>query len=452
MFKKVAKRFVSEIDSQGRLIPATSVNESEHFYPLHLLHRRTDGPFWRKPRYEPIHLEIKQIADFQASWASVPGPSLGFQQMENSNEKDLKMKIKVTPVEGSVHGSSSVSESTSLLTEKLSIDVIEINESLLGRKIKKHQDYIERNYSGKLYIVTEALVSKEVVTLMKSTKQECDVMVSFSGAFELGGKCQKSAVKSLEIPEGTVIAYKVWELTVMQDKTLCLSLPQIETGLLREACAFAADAPLEQMVMRKYDVCRQLSYLESSAKPQLLDLICQIIEDFEVCSFLEDTLCDAYDGINPVSQDFDTLEASSCDRARALLDWLGILREYQPDAAKKDELLQAVCLLVGAIVDLPSAILPMLVESLKMELIPEQFRVVRHIVTSTVFWKMEGDLDAGSMMGDALGKTVAILKETGVELERADLCLRYRIEQTGGTRSLWELDMVLYSLKTLSGQ
>ncbi|XP_041029515.1 gasdermin-A2-like isoform X2 [Carcharodon carcharias] len=441
MFKKALQHLIEQIDSGGGLIPATSAYESEKFQPLHLAYRRKNGPFWRKPTYCPTEFELKHVLVDEDTLVPVQQKEMPFSFLETVDGLIKgKVKVNLDPVTGKVELSKTSYNTVQLQgTKQLYISVSELIESLKKRKLGRSWELIKNNYSGDLCIVTETLVSVEPITLKKVNKRGSEFYVTLPYISKAGTECSLLTERTLGIPKGTVLAYKVWDLTISEDDTLCISVPKKkQLSIKPQLCLDNIDVKR----VESFEICCELKCLENVLKRQLLDHICQIIEDSELHSVLSDLLCDACAGIKYKLSDLNKFDTKGRECAENLL---GICSEAQLQNAVENKLLKAVCLLIAALEDLPPAALQLLVQSLKMQILPQQLNMVTNIINDLEYSQV-GQLlkvDTRGLPEAAFGITAGILNEIGIQMEREGI---RKMRET----SLCELSIALYCLEALS--
>ncbi|XP_078080253.1 gasdermin-A-like isoform X2 [Mustelus asterias] len=440
MFKKAAHHLVEQIDSGGELIPATSAYDAEKFKPLHLVYRRTNGPFWRKPTYHPTEFELKHVLVDKDTLVPVHQREMSFKFLETVDGLiSGKAKVNLDPIKGKAECSKANCNTIQLQgTKQLYVNVSELIASLEKRTIGRYWEQIKNSYTGDLCIVTETLVSVEPITLTKVNKGASKLFVSLPYISKAGTECSLSTERTLDIPKGTVLAYKVWDLTISEDDTLCISLP-VKKKSAKPRLRF------DEMNVKQeegLEICREFTCLEDALKSQLLEQVCQIIEDLELQSVLSELLCDACAGIKYKLSDLNKLDAKGRECAEKLLS---IWSEDQLQNAVENNLLKAACLLIAALEDLPPATLPLLVQSLKMQILPQQLNMVTGIIDVLKHSQVGQFLkvDTRVLTDAAFEITAEILNEIGIQVKREG------VQKMRGT-SLHELTIALYCLEALS--
>ncbi|XP_072343498.1 gasdermin-A2-like [Scyliorhinus torazame] len=437
MFKKAVQHLIEQIDSGGGLIPATSAYDAEKFKPLHLVHRRTNGPFWRKPTYRPTEFELKHVLVDEDTLVPVRQKEMSFTFLETVDGLIKgKAKVKLDPVTGKVECSKANCDTIQLQgTKQLSVSISELIESLKKRKIGRSWELIKNSYTGDLCIVTETLMSVEPITLKKVNKGASAFSISLPYS-KAGTECSLLTERTLDIPKGAVLAYKVWDLTISEDGTLCISKPKKKKSSKPLLCFDNINGE------DGFEICREFKCLENVLKRQLLEHTCQIIEDSELHSVLGDLLCDACAGIKLELSDLNKLDTKGKECAEKLLS---IWSEDQLQNAVENRLLKAVCFLIAALEDLPAATLQLLVQSLKVKILPQQLNMVTSIVNDLECSQVGQflEVDTRVLTEAAFGITAEMLNEIGIQVKREGV---QKMRKT----SLHELTIALYCLEALS--
>ncbi|XP_067869597.1 gasdermin-A2-like [Heterodontus francisci] len=440
MFKKAVQHLIAQIDSGGGMIPVASAYDSDKYKPLRLVCRRTNGPFWRKPKYCYTEFELKHVLVDEDNLVPVQQKELSFSFLEAVDGLiNGKAKVDLDLLSGKVECMKAMCNTIELQgTEQLYVNISDLIESLKKRKIGRSWELIKNSYSGDLCVVTEALMAVQPITVKKVNKGGSELHITLPYISKAGTKCCISTEKTLNIPKGTVLAYKVWDLTISEDDTLRISIPKKKNLPKSWLCLDNIDVKGKE----GFEICNEFKCLENVLKRQFLDLTCQIIEDSELHSVLSDTLCDACAGIKYKLSDLNKLDKKGKECAEKLL---GIWSEDQLQNAVENQLLKAVCLLITALEDLPPATLPLLVQSLKMQILPQQLNMVTSIVDDLEHSQVGQVLkvDTRGLTEGAFGITAEILNEIGIQLEKEGV-------QKKRETNLCELSITLYCLEALS--
>ncbi|XP_078280892.1 gasdermin-A2-like isoform X2 [Rhinoraja longicauda] len=448
MFKKAMEQLISQIDSGGELRPATSVYDSARFQPLCLVYRRRGGLFWRKPKYRGTDFKLKQILVDGTDLPTVQQTDMSL-QFSKSLERPMKgmAKLSIDPLVGNVAITNKVCNTIQLEgTKQVYIRVSDLTECLENRKVGRSWELIERSYSGHLCVVTEVLMSVRPLTLKKVHQRGSEFYVTIPSKSlvgelaTMGAEYDLSTESTLCIPEGSVLAYKVWELTLTKDDVLCLSKPQWRRRAKSWMCQDTANVNGDEV----FEICCELQCLDNGLKQCLLGLLCQIIEDSELHSILSDMLCEACAGDDYTLSELEKLDGKRRECGEKLL---AIWSEDQLKNAAEDNLLKAVSVLLAALEDLPPTTLRALIQSLKMQILPQQLTLVNTILKDAGSSQVDQVLkvETQSLTEDAFGITVEMLSSVGLHLERGSA-------QKTREPSLYELSIALYCLNALSSK
>ncbi|XP_062893019.1 gasdermin-A-like [Mobula hypostoma] len=442
MFGKAMRQLIRQIDSGGDLIPATSVYDSEKFKPLCLVCRRTGGPFWRKAKYNCTEFNLKQILIDDDSLPTVQQNDMSF-QFSKSLERPMKgvAIVNTEPVIGNAEITDEVCTIVQLEgTKQVYISVSDLTESLENRKIRRSWDHIKNNYSGDLCVVTEALISVQSITLKKVNKRGSEFYITLPLNSLVGGEYNLETESTLCIPDGAVLAYKVWDITVTNEGMLCLSKASMKRQTKSWMCLDSANVSIEE----GFEICRELQCLNDGLKQHLLDLVCQIIEDSELHSILSDVFSDACAGMDYNLSELNKLEEGRREIGENLLS---IWSEEQLKNAAKDQLVKAVSFLLAALEDLPPATLRLLMQSLKIQILSQQLTLVTAILKGLEHSQADQimKVETESFTEDAFGITADLLNEIGLHLERDNV-------QEKGEPYLCELSIALCCLDLLNSR
>lgn len=429
MFKKAMEQLISQIDCGGELTPATSAYESERFKPLCLVHRRRGGPFWRKARYRGTDFKLKQILADGSNLPTVQQNDFSFHFSESLDMKGFA-KLNNNPyIAKNLYVTIQLEGA-----KQVSISVSDLNESLENRKVGQSWEFVQKNYSGDLCVVTEVLMSAQPLMLRKVQKRGIELYMTLPNIVSVGGEYHVSAKSTLCIPEGSVLAYRVWDLALTKDGELSLSKPNKRSQPQSWICCDSADVNGE--------ICYKLQCLDNGLKQRLLGLVCHITEDFELHSILSDVLSDACAGVDYSLSELNKLDKEGRECAENLLAiWSG----DQLKNAAEDYLCKAVSFLLASLEDLPPTTLPVLIQSLKMQILPQQLTLVTGILKDLDHSQVDQALkvETGSFTEDAFGITAEMLTDVGLHLERDSV-------QKTREPSLYELSVALYYLNALS--
>ncbi|XP_074059072.1 gasdermin-D [Macrotis lagotis] len=219
-FELAAKNVVQELSKDGELIPMDSLKSSAHFSPYYLVRKKKKSTFFWRSQYVCLNLTIKDILD-----PSSPEPEVTQQGPFHFNDEvdgQVTGSVEVTAsVQGKISGQTSVSNKTVLEVKTLIVspntwDCLKRERKLKTPEPSIIQDLRERG--DNLYVVTEAVKTQKEAILKRSQKREGSGKISISGTscFQGEGEGRFNTVKTVTVPEGSILAFQVAQL-IIQD-------------------------------------------------------------------------------------------------------------------------------------------------------------------------------------------------------------------------------------------
>ncbi|XP_017738914.1 PREDICTED: gasdermin-D isoform X1 [Rhinopithecus bieti] len=203
-FERVVRRVVQELDHSGELIPMTSLQNSTGFQPYFLVVRKPSSSWFWKPRYKCVNLSIKDILEPDA-----PEPDLqrgSTFHFYDAVDGQLRGGVELSaPGQAKIAGRASVSDSssTSMHVYSLSVDPNAWQTLLHERHLRQPEHKILqelRSRGDNVYVVTEVLQTQE----------------------EGEGQGHLSQKKTVTIPSGSILAFRVAQLVINSDLDILL--------------------------------------------------------------------------------------------------------------------------------------------------------------------------------------------------------------------------------------
>ncbi|XP_030777305.1 gasdermin-D isoform X1 [Rhinopithecus roxellana] len=203
-FERVVRRVVQELDHSGELIPMTSLQNSTGFQPYFLVVRKPSSSWFWKPRYKCVNLSIKDILEPDA-----PEPDLqrgSTFHFYDAVDGQLRGGVELSaPGQAKIAGRASVSDSssTSMHVYSLSVDPNTWQTLLHERHLRQPEHKILqelRSRGDNVYVVTEVLQTQE----------------------EGEGQGHLSQKKTVTIPSGSILAFRVAQLVINSDLDILL--------------------------------------------------------------------------------------------------------------------------------------------------------------------------------------------------------------------------------------
>nr|XP_054354279.1 gasdermin-D isoform X2 [Pongo pygmaeus] len=222
-FERVVRRVVQELDHGGELIPVTSLQSSTGFQPYCLVVRKPSSSWFWKPRYKCVNLSIKDILEPDAPEPDLQrGRSFHFY---DAMDGQLQGSVELAaPGQAKIAGGAAVSDSssTSMNVYSLSVDPNTWQTLLHDRHLRQPEHKILqqlRSRGDNVYVVTEVLQTQKEVEVTRTHKREGSGQFSLLGTMCLQGEGQGhlSQKKTVTIPSGSILAFRVAQLVINSD-------------------------------------------------------------------------------------------------------------------------------------------------------------------------------------------------------------------------------------------
>ncbi|XP_074055570.1 gasdermin-D-like isoform X2 [Macrotis lagotis] len=227
-FESAAKNVVQELSKNWELIPVDKPMSSTQFSPYYLVREKTKIFSFLRSEYVSLNLTLKDILD-----PSSPEPEVTQHgPFHFTDEVDGQASGNLEPTASGqvmISGQTSVSNGTILEVKSLTVSPTIWDCLQKERKLKKPEPSIIqqlRKQGKNLYVVTEALKTQKEAILKKSRNREGAGKISFPLApyFQGEGQSHLNTVKTVTVPEGTILAFQVAQL-IIQDHWTVLLLP-----------------------------------------------------------------------------------------------------------------------------------------------------------------------------------------------------------------------------------
>ncbi|XP_053414469.1 gasdermin-D isoform X2 [Nycticebus coucang] len=222
-FEGMVRSVVRELDRSGELIPVDSLQSSTGFRPYRLVSRKPSSSWFWRPRYKCVNLSIKNILEPDAPEPGLEcsGPFLFYDAMDGK----LQGKVELaTPGQGKISGGAAVSGSSSASMDvcTLSVDPNTWETMHQERRLRQPEHKVLqqlRSRGDDVYVVTEVLQTQREVEVTRTHKQEGSGQFALSVAMCVQGEGQGhlSRKKTVTIPSGTILAFRVAQLVIGSD-------------------------------------------------------------------------------------------------------------------------------------------------------------------------------------------------------------------------------------------
>lgn len=334
MFAKATKNVVSEIETEGSLIPVSRLNDSDGLVPLALVIKRNRFWFWQRPKYLPSDFKLNDVLV-----GDPINPVVVETDFLTYNGKVVDSKTGSATADlgpGSINvggtGSSKLQSSFGNL-KKQEVDVQKLLQDSKSRVLDLQHPLIQQTREMQrevLAVVKERIFTTQPCTVTEEVQESgtCTGMFGFNKTIKvLVNDKGKSFVEydtnvSINIPTKTTIAYSVIELEVNNTGRyeLCL-LSNVKGGFEVDATVKMKQANLVNAVPGKTTSKLQreleglqgqfavLSKLPSSTRCSLFQQICLLLQNSAAISLLEDALENLCDGTQPDPSVLDEVPA-----------------------------------------------------------------------------------------------------------------------------------------------
>ncbi|XP_045037562.2 gasdermin-D isoform X2 [Desmodus rotundus] len=474
-FERVVKSVGLELDQSRELVPVHSLQSSASFQPYRLLSRKPSSRFFR--RYSYVNLSIRDILE-----PDTPEPAVehvGPFYFQDAVDGHLGGSVEVVaPGQGKIAGGAAVSGSSSASMNvcKLQVPPNAWVAMLQERRLRQPEHKILqelRNRGRDVFVVTEVLQTQKEVEVTRTHKQEGSGQFSLPGAMCLQGegKGHLSRKKTVTIPSGSILAFRVaqlvftgpeWDiLFVPEKKQRTFMPPQIDdqpqqlsstSSLLKaigDRLRFLSDGldedqvvPTEDFQGLQAEVQVWAGPLESLSKTlceQLLRGLVQVLRDELALQTLEGSL----------------EQGLCCGRAEPLQGPAGHVLEclVLPCRTLVNELAGPVTYLLGALAALSEAQRMLLAEVLEASALPEPFKLVEKLLEQSSPWQECRALSLPpGLLGGSWGPEVPawiLLEACGLELQVDAPEVSWKPEAQGCTCALYACLALLSKLSQL---
>lgn len=324
MFAKATKNLLSEIDTEGFLIPVSRLNDSDGLIPQALVIKRNRYWFWQQPKYLPTDFKLSDVLVGDPINPVVVETEFLTYKGKVVDNKSGSAVAELGPGSINIGGSgSSKLQSSFGNLKKQELDIQKLLQDSKSRALDLQHSLIQQTRDTKtevLAVVKERIITTQPCTITEEIQEggTCSGMFGFNKTIKVSVNDKgKSLVEydinvSIDIPPKTTLAYSVIELDVAHTGhyELCL-LPNVKGGFeidgpvkVKEAVTVGAAPGNTTHKMQKDLVGLQgqftvLSKLSSSTRFSLFQQISLLLQNSAAISILENTLEDLCGGTQP---------------------------------------------------------------------------------------------------------------------------------------------------------
>ncbi|KAM7137741.1 gasdermin-A3-like isoform 1-T1 [Macrochelys suwanniensis] len=392
MFARAAKQLTKELDSDGRLIPISSLASADSYRPFCLVMKRS-RLLWQPRKYLATPYKLPDIFKEGTTMdAEVKYDDL-LRYSETTDQKaGANFSLKLQPTEVDFGGSGKNSFSVSQLSVRKAY-VVEKGQW----KIDMSHKFI-KEFSGsprtRLYVVTEAFEIKEPLHIEEISQGGGKVMIRAGEICGIQGRGKSIKKKMMLIPQGTVLAYVVQPLNIQKERILCpyeclqTNKSSFVSDGFKDESEFSLTAFQEAKGTIKEE-CAQLMSLSQDFRIKLLGTFKSFLQDGDVISDVKTVLELFLAGGQPKHSMLDSLDEILRPQVENLLHDLGVFCEDQREENLQREeklqreapsLLEPVHFLCSSLEDLDFRVLPLLVTCIEKNMMAKQLALMDDIL------------------------------------------------------------------------
>ncbi|XP_042333291.1 gasdermin-D-like [Sceloporus undulatus] len=424
MFKRLSKQLIQELDSDGKLIPVTSLAHSDSFRPLSLVTKEHSRFPWHTRKYSPTAFKLRDILQDGATMEielKHSEPLLFSANTCHKSSARVNLKIHYAQVEISGLGST-CSTASPVYVKKTYVDIRELwtTETSLG--------FIQQVYPKlQFYIVTEAFEITDSLLVEETMQVGGKGEVIVAELLQIQGLNTRVKKRSVLIPRGTVMAYGVEKLQT-REEDLVISCPRFQTKLasLLAYNEFQDElgsslTGVQQVKNAVKEAYEPLIYLSQVTKKNLLESFGILFQDGDIPSTVQSVLELSMVGDNVDRSMLESLNEEFRPSVEMLLSNLGVFPETEKGESQRD-LWGPVLFFCSSIDDLDYEMLPLLETIMEKNMMAKQLEMMDSILE----WILSGDegsvftLPFHSQMDEEADLTAEALQTCGLDLEAGE--------------------------------
>ncbi|XP_044855873.1 gasdermin-A2-like [Mauremys mutica] len=455
MFSAVTKQLTKELDSDGRLIPISSLASANRYRPFCLVMKEQSRLPWQPRKYLATHYKLTDVfkegttMDAEVKYDDL----LGYSKTTDKNVRGkLSLKLQTTEVDFGGSGKSSISVS------QISVRKAYVVEK--GQwKIDTSHKFIKEFSSSprmKLYVVTEAFEIKEPLLIKKMSQGGGKVKIAAEEIGGIQGRAKSIKKKMMLIPQGTVLAYVVQPLNIQKEEdsyafvsdgfkdesepsltehtpisqhnTVMKRISATDGGTEMTSPSSQNEPVTEQGMEPRSSVskvtvfqevkgtikreCEPLMSLSQDFRIKLLGTFKSFLQDGDVISDVKTVLELFLAGDQPKHSMLDSLDENLRPQVENFLHDLGVFCEDQREEAPS--LLQPVHFLCSSLEDLDFRVLPLLVTCIEKNMVAKQLAQMKDVLE---WGLLSSDEESIFSLGSSLPE-----EEKNITAEMMDTC------------------------------
>uniref|UniRef100_A0A803SXS6 Gasdermin pore forming domain-containing protein n=1 Tax=Anolis carolinensis TaxID=28377 RepID=A0A803SXS6_ANOCA len=351
MFKRLTKQLLEELGSDGKLIPVSSLAHSDRFRPLSLVTKEQSRLPWHSQKYSQTPFKLADILQEGATMEIELKHSEPLLFSANTCQKSgARLNLKIHSAQVDISGLGSVCSSSSpVYVKKTYVDIKEL------WTIETSLSAIQQAYPKlHFYIVTEAFEIMQPLLVEETMEAGGKGGVTVAELLHIQGLNKRMKKRSMLIPQGTVMAYRVEKLQLLEED-LAFPCPRGQTRLAY-LLTYNGVQHVKDAVKEAYE---PLIYLSQTSKKNLLESFGILFQDGDIASTVQSVLDLSMVGNNVDCSALEPLSEDIRPSVETLLSHLGVLPETERGENQRD-LWGPVHFFCSSIDDLDYEILPLL--------------------------------------------------------------------------------------------
>lgn len=242
MFDKATKKLVQQIDPNGGLIAASSLNNSKKLKPLAVVQKIQKDWFWQKTKYKPTEFKLNDLLEGDPIKPVCEEEEFVKFEGEYKNFAAGTVDMGCTTICLNANGQGTSKLFLSLGTlKKEAVDIPKLVKLTRGRKLDLTGSFFKKLPKKKntLTLLKERILTTSdcSIAYIKVDRGSCHAGPGCTEMYMKGsGKFQYASKMAFHIPPDTVLAYSVIEMTIESDGDfdLCVGPRGVESDDISE--------------------------------------------------------------------------------------------------------------------------------------------------------------------------------------------------------------------------
>ncbi|XP_030830373.1 cilia- and flagella-associated protein 251-like [Strongylocentrotus purpuratus] len=251
VFHQAASNFVHSVSSSAlsNLIASPSLSDASNCRPYHIVIKKNKKYFWNHVSLFPMPFTLSDILDDDGAErfdevGSTEAVLVNFERslrIKAGGKVEASLAMEIAGFELDANRRIVVSVDFGKIVEK-SLDIPQLANSVIGRKVNLEKDFIKEVMSKKrqtlcLVVATLSPEADSKITTKVKTSGSADVKTGVKVPIEpaetigLEASARSNRKRTLEIPSNTPLAFRMLEILVRPDRSIQLMhLPKSEGG------------------------------------------------------------------------------------------------------------------------------------------------------------------------------------------------------------------------------